>query len=76
MQITAALVQQPLAAIPCGLASLTKGGLDAVTRGLAVKYASRDIRVNAIALGIIRTPLNPPDTHEALAALQPMGSAR
>ncbi len=73
VQITATLVQQPLAAIPSGLASLTKGGLDAATRGLAIEYATRGIRVNAVAPGIVRTPLNPPDTHEALNPLQPMG---
>ncbi len=64
VQITATLVQQPLAAIPSGLAGLTKGGLDAATRG---------IRVDAVAPGIVRTPLNPPDTHGALNPLQPMG---
>ena len=48
---------------PSALASLTKGGLDAVTRSLAIEYAARGIRVNAVAPGIIRTPMHPRETH-------------
>ena len=73
VQITTALVDQPIDGVPAALASLTKGGLNAVTRGLAIEYAKRGIRVNAIAPGIIRTPMHPPHTHESLAALHPVG---
>lgn len=73
VQITATLVDQPLAAIPCGLASLTKGGLDAVTRGLAIEYAERGIRVNAVAPGVIKTPMHTPETYGFLGGLHPMG---
>jgi NAD(P)-dependent dehydrogenase (short-subunit alcohol dehydrogenase family) len=52
---------------------LTKGGLNAVTRALAIEYAGRHVRVNAVSPGAIRTPMHAPETHEFLAGLQPMG---
>lgn len=73
VSITTALVAQPLAAIPSVLASLSKGGIDAATRSLAVEYASRGIRVNAVAPGVIKTPMHSPETHQALGALHPIG---
>ncbi|MER2264104.1 SDR family NAD(P)-dependent oxidoreductase [Methylobacterium oxalidis] len=73
VQITTTLVDQPIAGAPAGLASLTKGGLAAVTRGLAIEYADRGIRVNAVAPGIIRTPMHAADALAALAKLHPMG---
>jgi len=73
VQITTTLVDQPIAGAPSGLAGLTKGGLAAVTRGLAIEYADRGIRVNAVAPGIIRTPMHAPDALAALAQLHPMG---
>ena len=58
---------------PTALTALTKGGLAAVTRSLAVEYASRGIRVNAVAPGIIQTPLHPPESYtpEALGEKAP-----
>lgn len=73
VQITTALVGQPSSTVPAGLASLTKGGLDAVTRGLAMEYAKQGVRVNAVAPGIIKTPMHKPETHEFLSNLHPMG---
>jgi NAD(P)-dependent dehydrogenase (short-subunit alcohol dehydrogenase family) len=73
VQITTALVGQPSSAVPAGLASLTKGGLDAVTRGLAIEYAKQGVRVNAVAPGIIKSPMQMPETHEFLGNLHPMG---
>jgi NAD(P)-dependent dehydrogenase (short-subunit alcohol dehydrogenase family) len=73
VQITTALVDQPIAGAPSGLAGLTKGGLAAVTRGLAIEYADRGLRVNAVAPGIIRTPMHAPKTLGALTKLHPMG---
>jgi NAD(P)-dependent dehydrogenase (short-subunit alcohol dehydrogenase family) len=73
VQITTALVDQPLSDVPSGLATLTKGGLDAVTRGLAIEYAKKGIRVNAVAPGIIKTPMHSPETHEFLGNLHPVG---
>ena len=71
--ITTSLVDQPMAAVPAALAALTKGGLDAVTRSLAIEYAGRGIRVNAVSPGIIKTPMHPVETHAFLATLHPMG---
>ena len=71
--ITTSLVDQPMAAAPAALAALTKGGLDAVTRSLAIEYAGRGIRVNAVSPGIIKTPMHPVETHAFLATLHPMG---
>jgi NAD(P)-dependent dehydrogenase (short-subunit alcohol dehydrogenase family) len=55
------------------LAALTKGGLNAVTKSLAIEYARRGIRVNAVALGIIKSPMHPVETHAALNTLHPLG---
>ena len=54
------------------LASLTKGGLNAATKSLAIEYAKRGIRVNAVSPGVIRTPMHAPETHDWLAALHPV----
>lgn len=72
VNISTSLVDQPNAKVPCALASLTKGGLTAVTRELATEYAARGIRVNAVSLGVVRTPMNPDVTPE-LVARHPLG---
>jgi NAD(P)-dependent dehydrogenase (short-subunit alcohol dehydrogenase family) len=73
VSITTALIDHPLSAVPSALASLSKGGIAAATKSLAVEYAGRGIRVNAVAPGVINTPMHAPETHEALAALHPVG---
>lgn len=73
VQVTTTLVDQPINGVPAALASLTKGGLNSATKGLAIEYASRGIRVNAVAPGIIKTPMHGPETHEALGKLHPVG---
>ncbi|RWN59366.1 SDR family oxidoreductase [Mesorhizobium sp.] len=73
VQVTTSLVAHPNAALPAALAALTKGGLSAVTRSLAIEYASRGIRVNAVSPGVIKTQMHPLETHEALGALHPVG---
>jgi NAD(P)-dependent dehydrogenase (short-subunit alcohol dehydrogenase family) len=73
VNVTTSLVDHANSQVPAALASLTKGGLTAVTKSLAIEYAARDIRVNAVALGIIRTPMHPADTHQTLAAMHPLG---
>ena len=73
VQITTSLVDNAFSGIPSVLASLTKGGLNAATRSLAIEYAKRGIRVNAVALGVIKTPMHPVETHAQLGALHPMG---
>lgn len=73
VQITTSLADQPINGVPSVLASLTKGGLNAATKSLAIEYAARNIRVNAVALGVIKTPMHPPETHAGLASLHPLG---
>jgi NAD(P)-dependent dehydrogenase (short-subunit alcohol dehydrogenase family) len=71
--ITTSLVDQPMSSVPAALASLTKGALSAATKALAIEYAKTGIRVNAVSPGIIKTPMHPPEAHQALAALHPVG---
>lgn len=73
VSITTALVEHPMSQVPSVLASLSKGGIAAATRSLAIEYAARGIRVNAVAPGIIKTPMHAPETHDFLAALHPVG---
>ena len=73
VNISTSLVDHANTNVPSALASLTKGGLTAVTRSLATEYAARGIRVNAVAPGVIRTPMHPAETHDALAGLHPVG---
>jgi NAD(P)-dependent dehydrogenase (short-subunit alcohol dehydrogenase family) len=73
VNLTTTLVTQPVKSVPAALASLTKGGLDAVTRSLAIEYADKGIRVNAVAPGVIKTPMHSPETHSFLAGLHPLG---
>ena len=73
VQISTSFVDNPIASLPSVLASLTKGGLNSATRSLAIEYAKRGIRVNAVALGIIKTPMHPVETHAQLDALHPIG---
>jgi NAD(P)-dependent dehydrogenase (short-subunit alcohol dehydrogenase family) len=71
--ITTSLVDQPMSSVPAVLASLTKGALKAATKAPAIEYAKTGIRVNAVSPGIIKTPMHPPEAHQVLAALHPMG---
>ncbi|OBK22647.1 SDR family NAD(P)-dependent oxidoreductase [Mycobacterium asiaticum] len=73
VNISTSLVDHPNSQVPSALASLTKGGLNAATKALAVEYAHHGIRVNAVALGNIRTPMHDPSTHDFLARMHPLG---
>jgi NAD(P)-dependent dehydrogenase (short-subunit alcohol dehydrogenase family) len=73
VQVTTSLIDHAIDGVPSVLASLTKGGLNAATKSLAIEYAKRNIRVNAVALGIIKTPMHPVETHAHLAGLHPVG---
>jgi NAD(P)-dependent dehydrogenase (short-subunit alcohol dehydrogenase family) len=72
VQVTTTLVEHANSAVPSVLASLTKGGLTAATRSLAIEYARRNIRVNAVAPGMIKTPMHAPASLVALASLHPL----
>ena len=72
INISTTLAKQPVAGVNAALTSLTKGGLNAVTKGLAIEYAAEGIRVNAIAPGIVDTPMHRPQDHEALKHLHPI----
>jgi NAD(P)-dependent dehydrogenase (short-subunit alcohol dehydrogenase family) len=73
MNISATLGEHANSTVPSALTSMTKGGLNAVTKALAIEYAARGIRVNAVSLGAIRTPMNPAAMHPALADIHPLG---
>jgi len=74
VNVSATLAEVASSHAPEALAALTKGGLAAVTRSLAVEYASRGIRVNAVSPGIIQTPMHPADSYEGLGdRLPPLG---
>ena len=71
--ITAALADQPVAGINASVSMITKGGLNSVTRSLAIEYAKEGIRFNAVAPGVVDTPLHKDDPTDFLKTLQPMG---
>ena len=73
VNITTTLADYANSTVPSVLVALTKGGLAAATRSLAIEYASRGIRVNAVSLGVIQTPMNAQESYEALAGLHPLG---
>ena len=71
--VTASISDAPISGIYSVLAAMTKGGLNAATKSLAIEYARKGIRVNAVAPGIMKTPMHAPETHEALGAFHPIG---
>lgn len=71
--MTTTLVDHADSTSPSVLSSLTKGGLSAATRSLAIEYASHGVRVNAIAAGVIQTPAHDAASYEGMADLQPIG---
>ena len=72
VNITASVASQPFAILPASLASLTKGGLESVIRALAIEFAAEGIRFNAIAPGVVNTPMHSAETHDFLKRLSPM----
>ncbi|MEV7031196.1 SDR family oxidoreductase [Streptomyces sp. NPDC093272] len=73
VSVTTSLVDSADSRVPSVLASLTKGGLQSATKSLAIEYAGRGIRVNAVSPGTVKTPMHPAETHDFLAALHPVG---
>ena len=72
VNITASLGSQPVADIAASLANPTKGGLESVTRALAIEFAGEGIRFNAIAPGVVNTPMHPVEAHDFLKHLSPL----
>ena len=72
--ISAALADNPIAGITASVPVITKGGLNAVMRSLAIEYAKEHIRFNAVAPGAVNTPLHAEDSNDSLKTLSPMGS--
>jgi NAD(P)-dependent dehydrogenase (short-subunit alcohol dehydrogenase family) len=72
VNISTTIVDQPIAGVPTGLPSLTKAGMQAVTKELAMEYASDGIRCNTVAPGVVNTPMHANDDHEFLKKLHPI----
>ena len=72
--VTAALADNPIAGVPASIPMITKGGLNAITLSLASEYAARRIRFNAVAPGVVDTPLHKGDDKSKLRAFTPMGT--
>jgi NAD(P)-dependent dehydrogenase (short-subunit alcohol dehydrogenase family) len=71
--ITGALADNPIAGVNASVSMITKGGLNTITRSLAIEYAKEGIRFNAVAPGVVDTPLHEQEPKEHLRTLQPMG---
>jgi len=73
VSVTASVADQAISGVYSVLAALTKGGLNAATKSLAIEYAKKGIRVNAVAPGVIKTPMHPAEYHDMLDSLHPLG---
>jgi len=71
--ITSAMVEHPIAGVKASIPMVTKGGLEAITRSLALEYVNDGIRFNAVAPGVVNTPMHERDSHDFLRTLSPMG---
>jgi NAD(P)-dependent dehydrogenase (short-subunit alcohol dehydrogenase family) len=72
--ITSAMVEHPIAGVNASLPMMSKGGLEAITRSLAMEYAKDGIRFNAVAPGVVMTPMHAEDSKDAMKSLSPMGT--
>jgi len=73
VSITTSLVDHPISGFTASIPMITKGGIDAISRSLAMEYAKEGIRVNTVAPGIVDTPLHKNDPKEFLQTLSPLG---
>lgn len=73
VNVSTSLVDNSDSGRPSAMAALTKGGLVAVARSLAIEYASRGVRVNAVSLGVMRTSMHDAASYAGMAALHPLG---
>jgi NAD(P)-dependent dehydrogenase (short-subunit alcohol dehydrogenase family) len=74
VSISAALADNPIAGVPASVPMITKGGLNAVIGSLALEYAKEHIRFNAVAPGVVDTPLHADNSNDVLKTLSPMGT--
>lgn len=74
VSVTAALADNPIYGVNASLSMLTKGGVDAITKSIAIEYAKDKIRFNAVAPGVVDTPMHEKDSKEYFRTLSPMGS--
>src|ERR1700752_2306468 len=74
VSISAALADNPIAGLPASLSMITKGGLNAIMRSLAMEYAKEHIRFNAVAPGVVDSPLHADESPRSLKTLNPMGT--
>jgi NAD(P)-dependent dehydrogenase (short-subunit alcohol dehydrogenase family) len=72
VNITTSLTDHAIGGVPTVLANLNKGGINSATKALAIEYATKGIRVNAVSPGVIKTPMHAPETHEFLTGLHPV----
>ena len=73
VSITAALADQPILGVNGSVPMITKGGLNSIIRSLAIEYAKQGIRFNAVAPGVVDTPMHKDNPKDFLKQLQPMG---
>jgi NAD(P)-dependent dehydrogenase (short-subunit alcohol dehydrogenase family) len=71
--ITAALARNPIRGVTAAVPMITKGGLETITQHLAMEYAKDGIRVNAVAPGVVYTPLHRETPKDVMESLSPMG---
>jgi NAD(P)-dependent dehydrogenase (short-subunit alcohol dehydrogenase family) len=71
--ITAALARNPIRGVTAALPMITKGGLETITQHLAMEYAKDGIRVNAVAPGVVYTPMHRDTARDVMESLSPMG---
>src|SRR5262249_46543700 len=72
VSITSSIVDQPVAGLTGSLINLTKGGLESVTRALAIEFARDGVRFNAISPGVVNTPMHHVEAHEFIKKLSPL----
>ena len=73
VSITTTLAEHPIAGVNASVPMITKGGIEAITRNLAMEYAKDGIRVNAVAPGVVGTPMHKNDSEDFLKSLSPLG---
>ena len=74
ISISASLADHPIAGVDAAVSMMTKGAVNTITRSLAIEYAKAGLRFNAVAPGVVNTPLHEDDPKDGLKTQQPMGS--